>query len=79
VHVVSEQTGAPEDMGYEQARDELVEVVKRLESGGLTLEQSLTLWERGEMLANLCQKWLDEARVRLDQATKTTSELTDAD
>lgn len=64
--------GPPEDdsLGYEQARDELAEVVKRLESGGLTLEQSLTLWERGEVLADHCQKWLDEARLKLDKASK---------
>lgn len=55
-------------MGYEQARDELVEVVKRLEGGGLTLEESLTSWERGEQLAAICQTWLDQARVRLDAA-----------
>ena len=47
---------------YEQAREELADVVRRLESGGLTLEESLTLWERGEELANLCQHWLDRAR-----------------
>jgi len=55
-------------MGYEQARDELVDVVRRLEAGGLTLEESLALWERGEALAKLCQEWLDGARARLAQA-----------
>jgi exodeoxyribonuclease VII small subunit len=59
---------APPAIGYEQARDELVEVVKRLEGGGLTLEESLTFWERGEQLAAICQTWLDQARVRLDAA-----------
>ncbi len=53
---------------YEQAREELAEVVRRLESGGLTLEESLTLWERGEELANLCQHWLNRARERLAAA-----------
>src|SRR3954466_4508653 len=47
---------------YEQAREELADVVRRLEAGGLTLEESLTLWERGEQLAELCQHWLDRAR-----------------
>ncbi len=47
---------------YEQARDELADVVRRLEAGGLTLEESLGLWERGEQLAELCQHWLDRAR-----------------
>ena len=53
---------------YEQARDELVDVVRRLEAGGVTLEESLTLWERGEELARICQEWLDGARQRLDAA-----------
>ncbi len=43
---------------YEKARDELTDVVKRLEAGGLTLEQSLDLWERGERLAAICEEWL---------------------
>ena len=54
--------------GYEQARDELAEVVRQLEQGGATLEQSLALWERGEELARICQRWLDGAQARLDQA-----------
>ena len=53
---------------YEQAREELAEVVRRLEAGGLTLEESLALWERGEQLAELCQHWLDRARERLAAA-----------
>ena len=55
-------------MGYEEARAELVEVVRTLEAGGTTLEESLALWERGEKLAALCQEWLDGARARLDAA-----------
>ncbi|GAA4247555.1 exodeoxyribonuclease VII small subunit [Dactylosporangium darangshiense] len=50
---------------YEQARAELATVVERLESGGSTLEESLALWERGEELAAICQRWLDAARARL--------------
>jgi len=53
---------------YEQAREELVEVVRRLESGGTNLEDSLALWERGEQLAQICQAWLDGAKKRLDAA-----------
>jgi exodeoxyribonuclease VII small subunit len=53
---------------YEQARDELTELVKRLEAGGLTLEQSLQLWERGERLAAICEDWLEGARARLAAA-----------
>lgn len=53
---------------YEQAREELVDVVRRLESGGQPLEESLALWERGEALADICQQWLDGARATLDAA-----------
>ncbi|MEJ7795433.1 MAG: exodeoxyribonuclease VII small subunit [Nocardioides sp.] len=56
---------------YEQAREELVEVVRKLEAGGLTLEESLALWERGEKLATICQTWLDGARERLERVIKT--------
>lgn len=55
-------------LGYEQARDELVGTVQRLEAGGLALEESLALWERGEALAAHCQAKLDGARARLDAA-----------
>jgi exodeoxyribonuclease VII small subunit len=57
-----------ETLSYEQARDKLAAVVKRLETGGLTLEQSLELWERGERLAAVCGQWLDGARARLAAA-----------
>ncbi|MCW2852753.1 MAG: Exodeoxyribonuclease small subunit [Nocardioides sp.] len=52
---------------YEAAREELLDVVRRLETGGTTLEESLALWERGEQLATICQEWLDGARKRLDE------------
>ena len=57
-----------ETPSYEDAREELVEVVRTLEAGGTTLEESLALWERGEALAKVCQQWLDGARKRLDDA-----------
>ncbi|HEX4831069.1 MAG TPA: exodeoxyribonuclease VII small subunit [Trebonia sp.] len=63
------QAQAPKQaLSYEQARDELASVVKRLEAGGLALEQSLALWERGEELAGICGQWLDGARARLTAA-----------
>jgi exodeoxyribonuclease VII small subunit len=55
-------------LGYEEARAELVDVVARLEAGGATLEESLALWERGEELAAVCQQHLDGARARLAAA-----------
>jgi exodeoxyribonuclease VII small subunit len=57
-----------EKLSYEEAREELVGVVTRLEAGGTSLEDSLALWERGEKLATICQDWLDGARKRLDAA-----------
>jgi exodeoxyribonuclease VII small subunit len=57
-----------DDLTYEQARDELLSVVQRLEAGGVPLQESIELWERGEELARICQRWLDGARARLDAA-----------
>ncbi|UYN83697.1 MAG: exodeoxyribonuclease VII small subunit [Microcella sp.] len=57
-----------ESLSYEQARDELVRVVTELEQGGVTLEQSIALWERGEALARRCEEWLIGAKQRLDAA-----------
>lgn len=62
----------PVDLTYEQARDELTTIVATLEAGGLTLEESLALWERGEALAAYCTEWLDGAAARL-----TTEEPSD--
>lgn len=59
--------------GYEQARDELAEVVRRLETGGLSLEDSLALWERGEALAKLCERHLAGARQRIEAALAETT------
>jgi len=56
------------ELSYEDAREELVEVVRRLETGDTSLEDSLALWERGEKLAQTCQSWLDGAKKRLDAA-----------
>ncbi len=56
------------ELSYEQARDELVKVVGQLEQGGVSLEESLALWERGEALAKRCEEWLIGAKARLDAA-----------
>ncbi|MFI7126248.1 exodeoxyribonuclease VII small subunit [Nonomuraea sp. NPDC050153] len=71
VVVVAGDEKAP---SYEQAREELTEVVRRLETGGLTLEQSIELWERGEKLAAVCEEWLQGARVKLAAAMARRSE-----
>jgi exodeoxyribonuclease VII small subunit len=62
-------------LSYEQARTELATVVERLEQGGSSLEESLALWERGERLADICQRWLDGARERIDAARADRAEL----
>jgi exodeoxyribonuclease VII small subunit len=62
------------ELSYEQARDELVEVVGKLEQGGISLEDSIGLWERGEALATRCEEWLTGARERLEAAKKARSE-----
>ncbi len=55
-------------LSYEEARDQLTDVVRRLESGGETLEESLVLWQRGEALARHCEQWLAGARARIEAA-----------
>ena len=62
------QPAQDESLTYEQARDELVALVQRLESGGAPLDESLALWERGEKLAAICQQWLDGAKARIEAA-----------
>ncbi len=60
------------EISYEQARAELRDIVQALESGGQPLEESLSLWQRGEELAGICQRWLDGARARLDATITAT-------
>ena len=56
------------DLTYEQARDELITIVAQLESGQVPLEQSMTLWQRGEALAAYCAQWLDDAQSTIADA-----------
>jgi exodeoxyribonuclease VII small subunit len=65
---MTDQTASPEAISYEQAREELIIIVQRLESGGVPLEESLALWERGEQLAAVCQSWLDGAKAKINAA-----------
>lgn len=70
--MTDEKTSGPDErLSYEQARAELASVVERLEAGGSSLEESLALWERGERLADICQRWLDGARERLHAARQS--------
>jgi exodeoxyribonuclease VII small subunit len=62
------------ELSYEQARTALEEVVRALEAGGTSLEDSLALWERGEALARICEQRLDGARARLDAALAARDE-----
>ena len=61
-----------ENLSYEEAREELVSVVAKLEAGGASLEESLALWERGEALARRCEEWLEGVQERLDAAKAAT-------
>jgi exodeoxyribonuclease VII small subunit len=61
-------------MTYEQARDELTKVLNQLEAGSVTLDQSMALWERGEVLAQKCEQWLAGARAKLDAVLKDKKE-----
>jgi len=63
-----------ESMTYEQARDELTKVLNQLEAGSVALDQSMALWERGEVLAQKCEQWLAGARAKLDAVLKDKKE-----
>lgn len=60
-----------EQLSYEQAREELIAVVTKLETGGAPLEESLALWQRGEALADRCERWLDGAKTRLAEVRQS--------
>ena len=64
----SQETKPISSQGYEECRDELIEVVRVLEQGGLDLDASLKLWERGEELARRCEEHLAGARKRIEDA-----------
>ncbi|MEU7992407.1 exodeoxyribonuclease VII small subunit [Rothia amarae] len=70
---VSAQGTPVEELSYEQARAELMQVVSRMESGSSNLEETIALWERGEQLATRCEAWLDGARQRLTAAKEARS------
>lgn len=61
-----------EELSYEQARDELVEIVKILELGQMGLDESLKYWERGEALAKRCEDHLGGAARRVEEALSRT-------
>jgi exodeoxyribonuclease VII small subunit len=63
-----------EELGFEEAREELAAIVSKLEAGGSSLEESLALWQRGEEVAAVCTRWLDQARETLDAAARGAQE-----
>jgi exodeoxyribonuclease VII small subunit len=63
-----------EELDYETARGQLIEVVQKLEAGTPTLQEAMDLWERGEALAARCQEWLDQAKARIDAKRPPVSE-----
>lgn len=65
------------ELGFEEAREELATIVTTLEAGGLSLEESLALWQRGEEVAAVCTRWLDEARAKLNAAVAQKQESDD--
>jgi len=70
-------TDATAEPSYEAARAELREVLSALEGGGQSLEESLALWERGEVLADICRRWLDGASAQLDAKIAERDAATD--
>jgi len=64
---------AKAELSYEEAREQLGEIVRKLEAGSVPLSESMALWERGEELATICQRWLDGARAKIDAARTEAS------
>ena len=54
-----------DEITFEQARNELEAIVRRLEDGQTSLDDALQLWERGEQLHELCRAKLDQAEERV--------------
>jgi exodeoxyribonuclease VII small subunit len=73
-HTIPPEGDGVADLSYESARAQLIEVVNQLESGGVPLDESLALWERGERLAQVCQGWLDGAQAKIDAARAGSSD-----
>lgn len=71
-------TDKQEELSYEEARSQLAEVVRQLESGGVSLHDSMQLWERGEALAGICQRWLDGAKAKVEAARAAASKQAQA-
>jgi exodeoxyribonuclease VII small subunit len=69
---MAEKLPDPASMSYEAARDELMAIVASLEKGAASLDESVSLWERGEALSQRCEEWLVRARARLEAARKTS-------
>ncbi|PKQ32129.1 MAG: exodeoxyribonuclease VII small subunit [Actinobacteria bacterium HGW-Actinobacteria-2] len=67
-------TAKKTELSYEEARDQLVEIVRKLEAGSVPLSESMALWERGEELAGICQTWLDGAKAKIDAARTATQD-----
>ena len=65
---MSEQT-------FEEAQRELESIVQRLESGDASLDEAITLWERGEELYRVCSAKLDAAHGRIEELAKRVEEV----
>jgi len=61
---------------FEEALEKLEEIVRRMEAGDMTLEESLKAFEEGIKLSRLCAKKLDEAERRVDLLLRQEDELT---
>ena len=57
----------PDDLSFEEAYRQLEDIVAQLESGELSLDESVALYERGQALARLCGEMLDRAELRIQQ------------
>ncbi len=61
-------------MTFEEAEKELQQIVERLESGSVPLDDAVALWERGEELYRLCRERLDAAQGEVEELARRVEE-----
>ena len=68
--LTEEEKAVMDSLNYEETRDELERVVSALQTGGLTLEESVHAWEKGEYLAKRVEKMLEGVKEKIEKVQK---------
>lgn len=66
-------TKAIENMSFEDALSELEDIIKQIETGQATLEESIKSFERGALLRSHCNKKLSEAKLKIEKIVQNAA------